>query len=158
MGHLDWKVTCFLMFIKYLRWFNSERLLFYYLFLDFEEQTRTSQEPFAGLTLLRLGTWHRPGGITDSDTSVTLLTHFTPSSRQSSFLCFHGDLKRCSAMPWQQQILWNKNWAPCCAYTCVCVCVHYNTALLLAFLMVNGNHEADSVALLLNKLNIHLFQ
>ena len=40
---------------------------------------------------------------------------------QSSFLCFHGNVRRCSAVPWQQQILCNQIWAPCCAHTCVCV-------------------------------------
>lgn len=49
--------------------------------------------------------------------------HLQPQC-QSSLLRFHGNISRCSRMPWQQQISLSKNWSSLlCIHLCVLITV-----------------------------------
>lgn len=68
-------------------------------------------------------------GLTWLDSDALDLLHLKPDA--SHHFCvsmaMEGDAVQ---TPWQQQIMWNKIWAPYCARTCVCVCGLHLTFLL----------------------------
>lgn len=105
-------------------------------------------ELFAGVGLkahwdVFMGTNLQPNnksGLTWLDSDALDLLHLKPhaSHHFCVSMAMEGDAVQ---TPWQQQIMWNKIWAPYCAHTCVYVC-----GLHLAFLMVNSwNNCTDPI-------------